>query len=117
MNARRTTLVLGLLASLVASPALAHDRGYEPYDPGLSGGVTVWGNSQGYSGWSGVLSYGTGYGYSPGYVPWVAPHRHGPQCAHGPGRAYAKAYRKGYRHGSRDAWRQGHGHGHGHGRH
>ena len=117
MNARQSILALGMLATLSVAPALAHDRGYVPNDPGLSGGITVWGNSQGYSGWSGVLSYGTGYGYRPGYIPWIAPHRHGPQCAHAAGWGYGKAYRKGYRHGSRAA--RGHGHDHhvAHGRH
>jgi len=116
MKTRTTMLLTGLLFLALSAPALAHDPGYGGYypDPRLSGGVTVWGNSQGYAGWSGALTIGAGSVYVPVYAPWVAAHRHGPQCAHGMPSRHAKAYRKGYRHGSRDAYRADHDRGHGH---
>ena len=91
----------GALALMLSGTVLAHDpgahygRGYD----GLSGSATIWGDSLGRSGWAGSLSYGVGYGYAPGYVPWG--HVHGPRCHHGPPRGYARGYRDGYRHAKR----------------
>lgn len=106
---------IGVLLLLAGGPTLAHDRSaHAAYpDSGWSGAVTVWGDSVGYSGVSGALtySYRVGYGYAPGYIPWAATHRHGPRCGHAHGHALEKAYREGYR----DGRRHSHGHHHRHG--
>ena len=109
----------GMLALMVSGAAFAHDPGgYYGYPTsGLTGGVTVWGNSMGQSGYAGMLSYGVGYGYAPGYVPWMG-HRHGPQCGHGPGYGYPQGYHygheRGYGHGNKHGRKHGRKH---HGRH
>ena len=91
----------GVLALMLSGTTLAHGPGPYPgygYD-GLSGSATIWGDSTGRSGWAGSLSYGIGYGYAPGYVPWG--HVHGPRWHHRPSRGYVKGYRDGYRHSNR----------------
>lgn len=99
----------GMLALMVSGAAFAHGPGgyYDYPNSGLTGGVTVWGNSVGQSGYAGTLSYGVGYGYAPGYVPWMG-HRHGPQCGHAPGYGYPQGYQYGHEQG------YGHGNKHGH---
>jgi len=100
MKTRCTFLLIGMLAMVLSGSVLAHGSGsydaygYEPW----SGSATVWGNSQGHSGYSGTLSYGYGHAYSPGYIPWAG-HQHGPRCQHGPGYSYDRAHRQGYKHG------------------
>jgi hypothetical protein len=116
MKARNPNVLIGLLALALSGSALAHNPGQQVGHPSgnWSGSATVWGGSQGYSGWSGNLSFGTVYGYAPGYVPWAYPypagHRHGPSCHHAPPRAYGHGHWKGYGHN------RGHNRGHGRGR-
>lgn len=90
----------GLLALVISGSALAHGSGrYDGWSgSGWSGGATVWGDSTGYTAYSGSLGFGTGYGQVPRHQPWAGGY-HGPQCRHGHPRGYAKAYRKGFRHG------------------
>ncbi len=90
----------GLLALVISGGALAHGSGgYDGWsNGGWSGGATVWGDSTGYSAYSGSLGYGAGYGYAPLYQPWVR-RPHGPQCRHGPPYGYARGYKHGRRHG------------------
>jgi len=98
-----------MLALALSTSALAHDAGgYSTYPEGRwAGNVVVWGNSIGQADYAGTLSYGVGYGYSPGYVPWLD-HRHGPQCHHGPVHGYPQAYRHG-KHKGRKHGRKHHG--------
>jgi hypothetical protein len=114
MRTRNLTCLAGLALLLTCGSALAHDRvGYVVHPSGgWSGALTIYGDSHGYSGWSGGLNYtyGINYGYAPGYVPWTARHRHGPACGHWAGHRYGKAYRKGYRHGRAHAHKAGHRH-------
>ncbi|MGD2128127.1 MAG: hypothetical protein PVJ33_00445 [Lysobacterales bacterium] len=116
MRASYTTLLAGVLALVFCGTAIAHDSGYYQPSAGgqLSGTVVVWSVGQGYSGWSGSLSYGLPPGYRPGYIAW-APHRHVQGCRHPghfapPRHGYERAYRKGYR----DGHRNGRGHSHHH---
>jgi hypothetical protein len=87
----------GVLALMLSGTAVAHGSGpYPAYGHDRpSGNVTIWGDSSGRSGWAGSLSYGIGYGYAPGYVPWG--HVHEPRCGHIVPRGYARGYRDGYR--------------------
>jgi hypothetical protein len=117
MKTAYKALLAGILAIVFAGPALAHGTGQTVgvyyngyYGNGLSGNVSVWGNSYGQSGWSGSLNYGSSIAYAPVYVV-PPPHAHGPACYHQPRRGYGKAYRKGYKHGRRDARHHGKGHG------
>jgi hypothetical protein len=102
----------GLLALVFSGAVLAHDSGgYNDYqNSGWSGNVMIWGNPAGQTAYSGNLSYSVGYGYTPGYVPWLE-HRHVPQCHHGQGyhgdsRGYENGYRKGRKHGRKHKGRR-----------
>ncbi|MBT8048977.1 MAG: hypothetical protein HKN57_00720 [Xanthomonadales bacterium] len=104
---------IGLLALALCETALAHgwngSVGYR--DSGWTGSVAVYGNSSGYSGYSGALSYGSVYGYAPVIAAPV--HGHGPQCyhgsryghpgrfhrGHGPGRSHGKVHKYQHRKG------------------
>lgn len=102
MNTMNKVVWSGILAFALCGSAFAHGPGvYGSYpDPAWAGGVTIWGDSSGYTGYSGTLSVGSGYGYVPVYAPVVS-HRHGPQCYHGP-RGYGhrpQYYDRGYGHG------------------
>lgn len=117
MNTAYKALLAGMLAIVFSGPALAHGGGPQggsyyngAYPAGISGGVSVWGNSQGQTGWTGSLSIGAGVVYAPVYAVPVGV-VHVPGGHYPPGHGYKKAYRKGYKHGQRDArlHRQGHG--------
>jgi len=111
MKIRKVYLVAGLLALVLSGPVLAHDRGHDSVYPGgnWSGNVTLWGGSQGQSGWSANLGFGAVHGYPAGYVPLVPSplaHRHLASCHHARPGHYAHYQGKGYKHG------RGHGKGH-----
>ena len=114
MKARNPNVLIGLLALVLSGSALAHNPGQQVGYPSgnWSGSATVWGGSQGYSGWSGNLSVGSAYGYPPAYVPVAVPvpirHRHGASCHHVSRYGYDNAYRKGYKHGKKHGRRHGH---------
>lgn len=103
-------LLAGMLAMVFSATAVAHSPGGNVYVPGgWSGNATVWGNSHGQSGWTGAITYSAGYGYLPGYVPWVRPNQwsgHGSRCHHAPGHRHARAHRHVQSHS------YGHGRGH-----
>ena len=123
MNTRNRNVLIGLVVLALSGSALAHDPGHQGGYPSGSwtGSATVWGSSQGYSGWSGNLSIGTIHGYAPGYVPWAyaypVRHRHGPSCHHAPPRSHGHGYGHSYGHsywkGHKNDRRRGHGPGHG----
>jgi len=101
-----------ILALTLSGTAFAHDPGHRGgysggYNDGWGGSATVWGDSTGYTAWSGTMSYGAGYGYAPGRIPWAAGHRHQASCHHGPGRGYARGYTHGYKHGNAHGHRKG----------
>lgn len=98
-------LLPGMLALVVSGTALAHEpRHQDGYrNDGWYGSATLWSDSSGHSGYAGTLSYGAGYGYAPGYIPWTG-HTHGPVFHHRPAYGYAHGYKR------------GHGKGHKHGR-
>ena len=111
----RRIIGIGMLALVLSGPALAHDPGqYSGYRNDTWGGsATVWGDSTGYTGYSGTLSYGAGYGYAPGYAPGYVPgsgHRHVAACRHQAGHGYAQGYRNGYKHGRKNGHHRGRGH-------
>lgn len=96
----------GMIAILLSGTALAHGGGAVNSYPldGWSGSVAVWGNSAGYTGYSGNISYVSNYAYAPGYalVPGPGP-GYGPCCMNGRGKAYAKGHRHGPKHGRKHA--------------
>ena len=120
MRTRKKIWFAVVVLLLTGGPALAHDRSNHVRYPDdrWSGALTIYGDSQGYAGWSGSLNYAhiVNYGYAPGYAPWVAvrDHRHGPDCRHAAGHRYAKAYHRGYHHGRHHSRRGSHRHGHHH---
>jgi len=113
MKTRNRYLVFGLLALALSGSALAHEAGQSAAYPAgaWSGNATIWGNSQGYSGWLGNLNIGAVFGYAPGFVPVAVPlprsHRHAASCHHAPPRVHSHAYRQGHP--------RGHARGHGKG--
>jgi len=113
MKIRNGTLLAGMAALALCGPVLAHESSaYGGYaERQWSGNASAWGSSQGHSGWSGSLGYGSVYGYAPGYIPWLAAfpsgHRHGPACHHPPRHGHYKKHWKAYKHG------RGHRHRHG----
>lgn len=102
--------VLGLMALLLSGNALANGPGVYGGYPGSSwsGGVTVYGDSRGYTGYSGTINVGGGYATAPVYMPAYAP-------------AYVPVYVPAYvpvaapRYGPRGHYRKHH-RNHGHGR-
>lgn len=114
MKASYTTLLAGVLALVFCGTAIAHDSGYHqpPATGQLSGTVVLWSGGQGYTGWSGSLSYGLPPGYQPGYIAW-APHRHLRACRH-PSHFAPPRYgqERAYRNGHRDRHHNSHGRGH-----
>jgi hypothetical protein len=103
---------LGLMALMLSGTALANGHGvYGGYpDSYWSGGVTVYGDSSGYSGYSGTINLNGGYApvpvyapvYAPVYVPVAVP-RHGPRGHHRPKHRHSR------HHGNRRC--RGHGRG------
>jgi hypothetical protein len=97
MKTRLIVLLLGIFGLFGSAAVLAHNSGPAGSYGGvpLSGGITIWGDSYGRSGYAGNVSLGFGNGYAvPGYVAvpvygHVAPYGY---------------YQQGYRHG------RGHGH-------
>jgi hypothetical protein len=110
MRKSTLTILAGLLAAVLSGPVAAHGWGHPgSYRvDGWSGSATIWGSSSGHLGYSGSLSYGVGYGYAPGHIPWLH-HVHGPACHHGPPRGHARHHWRGHY--------RGHGHGHPNKRH
>ena len=119
MKNRNRKLLFGLLALLLCGSAVAHDSGpYAGYPQGnLAVGATIWGSSQGLSGWSGTLTLGNAYRYTPGFVTVAVPippeHRHGPSCHHVSHHVHQYAHQR--NHGNGHKQNRGHGHDH-HGR-
>jgi len=104
MKTRIGYLVTGLLALALSSSAVAHESGqYVAYPDSMwSGSAAVWAHPQGFSGWSGSLSFGAVQGYPTGYLlvaPMPSGHRHLASCRHAPPRHYAHARNKHYKHG------------------
>jgi hypothetical protein len=111
MKTRNVYLAAGLLALFLSGPILAHDLGHDTVYPvgNWSGNVTLWGGSQGHSGWSANLGFGTIRAYPAAYAPAVPlplAHRHLASCHHAPPGHYAHHHGKGHKHG------RGHGKGH-----
>jgi hypothetical protein len=107
MKTRKTYFGAALLCLAVATPAVAHDTSaYARPAATWSGSAIVWGGSQGFSGWTGTISYNAGYAYAPVPVPVTVlppPHRHGPACYQGRPRAHA--HHKGHRYDRRHEYR------------
>jgi hypothetical protein len=108
MKTRFPLLLVGLIGLFVSTAALAHDSGYGGAygGNGLSGGISVWADSYGHSGYAGNLSYGTAYAWRQ--APYYG-HAHGPRCGHGPRYGYDRAYEHGHHHGRKQGHRNRHG--------
>ena len=116
MKARNGVLLSGLLALALCAPVFAHEPAHGGSYPRsrVTGNVTIWGDSTGYSGWSGNVSLGAAHIYPAGYVSWAGPstfgRHHGAWCRHGMRwtheHGHAKRFKHGYGHGSRE--RHGH---------
>jgi len=110
-------LLAGLTTLFLATSAVAHNPGpvLAYGGPVLSGGVTIWGNSHGQTGYAGNINLGFGQVYAP--APYYG-HVHGPSCGHPAPYGYAPAYRpvygQGYSHGYGHGKHHGRGHGKGH---
>jgi len=88
-------VLLGLFGLFGSTAAFAHGTGsgaYYPVSP-VTGGITIWGGSNGHIGYAGNLTLGFGGGYAP--VPY-----------------YGYGYAPGYRH-NRPYWHRQHGGHHG----
>ena len=109
MKTRCTVLLVGLISLFVSTAVLAHGSGYGGVygGNGLSGGISVWADSYGHSGYAGSLNYGVVYGHQA--VPYYG-HAHGPQCGHRHRYGYDREYSHGYnnyrKHGHKN--RRGH---------
>lgn len=120
MKYRLLILLTTLTGLFLTSNALAHNPGHVLVSGGhqLSGGVTVWGNSYGQSGYAGNLNLGFGYPPATYYG-----HAHAPSCGHQlvypyvngypVGYGYGNGYRSGYRgNAHRNKYARGHHKGH-----
>ena len=103
MKTRLFVLLFGLFSLLGSATVLAHNPGYGGIYAGvpLTGGITIWGDSYGNTGYAGNVSLGfaggyANYGYAP--VPYYG-HVHGASCGHMPPYGYARGHNRGYRHG------------------
>ncbi len=103
MKIRLIVVLFGLFSLLGSAAALAHSPGYGDAYAGipLTGGITVWRDSYGNTGYAGNVSLGfaggyTNHGYAP--VPYYG-HVHGPVCGHLPPHGYARGHHRGSRHG------------------
>ena len=103
MKTRLIVVLFGLFSLLVSTTVMAHNPGYGGAYTGvpLTGGITVWGDSYGNTGYSGNVRLGfaggyANYGYAP--VPYYG-HVHGSSRGHMPPYGYARGYNRGYRHG------------------
>jgi hypothetical protein len=100
MKACLIVVLLGLFSFFGSSAVLAHNPGAYTGIP-LTGGITIWGDSNGHTGYAGNVSLGfTGAYANHGYaaVPYYGP-SHGPSCGHVPPYGYARGYKRGYRNG------------------
>lgn len=104
-------VLIGLFSLFGSTAVLAHNPGYGGAYAGipLTGGITVWGDSQGNTGYAGNVSLGfaggyASYGYAP--VPYYG-HVHGRVCGHMPPYGHARGYNRGYRHGHHGKGRHG----------
>jgi len=106
MKTRIRKVLIALTLLTFCGWAAAHEPvPYHP-QPGVTGNITIWGGSHGFSGWSGNISLGQVHGYPPAYLPVLASlpsgHRHGPSChhvpryAHGPGHGKKHKHRRGH---------------------
>lgn len=112
MKYRLLILLTTLTGLFLTSNALAHDpvQVLVPGEPQLSGGVTVWGNSYGQSGYAGNLNLGFGYPPATYYS-----HVHAPSCGHQLVYPYVNVYPVRYSKGYRNSHR-GNTHGNHHAR-
>ncbi len=108
MKTRFIILMLGLSSLFVATAAVAHKPGHVVVygGPLLSGGVTLWGNSHGQSGYAGNINLG--FANTHARMP-VYGHVHGPSCGHAMGHSYALGFKNGYRNGNGYIHWRGHG--------
>ena len=107
MKYRILILRTSLTGLCLTSNALAHHpvRVRVPGGPQLSGGVTVWGNSYGQSGYAGNLNVGFGYPSATYYG-----HAHASSCGHQMVYPHVNGYPVGYSNGYRSIHpRNGHG--------
>ena len=104
-------ILFGLFGLFGSTTVLAHNTAYVGAYAGVpfSGGITIWGDSYGRTGYAGNVSLGIAGGYAnPGYAPTAYyGHVHGRSCGHKPRYGYARGYKNGYRHGKHN----GHHHG------
>lgn len=103
MKTRLIVVLLGLFSVFGSTAVLAHNSGYGGAYAGipLTGGITIWGDSYGHTGYAGNVSLGFASGYANhGYatVPYYG-HVHGFSRGHRPPYGYARGYRRGYGYG------------------
>ena len=106
MKTRLLVVLFGLFSLLGSAAALAHSPGYGDAYAGipLTGGITVWGDSYGNTGYAGNVSLGFAGGYANyRYAPV-------PYYGHMPPYCYARGYNRGYRHGHHGKRHHGKGH-------
>jgi hypothetical protein len=109
MKCRLLILLATLTGLLLATNAMAHNPGQVLVyrTPQLSGGITVWDNSYGQSGYAGNINLGFGYAPATYYG-----HVHAPSCGHQFAYPYVNGYPVGFTNGHGGAH-----HGNTHGRH
>ena len=107
MKTRLFVVLFGLFSLFGSTAALAHNPGYGGAYVGvpLTGGITIWGDSYGRTGYAGNVSLGLVGGYANiGYasVPYYGQVNrpvYGYRSSHGYDRGSRQGYRHGYRHG------------------
>jgi len=116
MKAHNGVFLSGLLALALCAPVFAHEPahgGSYPHSQ-VTGNVSIWGNSAGYSAWSGNLVLGNAHVYPVGYLSWVGPpaigKHHGAYCRHDVRRAHERGHAKRFKHGHGYWERHGHEH-------
>ena len=112
MKTRLFVVLLGLFSFFASTTVLAHNPGYGGAYAGipLIGGITIWGDSYGRTGYAGNLSLGFASGYANHGYATV------PYYGHFNGSAYGYPSSYGYYRGSRHGYRHGRNYGH-HNRH
>ncbi len=91
-------VLIGLFSLFGSTTALAHHSGYGGAYAGipLTGGITLWGDSYGHTGYAGNVSLGFAGGYAT--VPYYG-HVHGFSRGHRFPYGYARGYNRGHRYG------------------